>query len=229
MLDRLGREIRYLRLSVTDRCDLRCVYCMPEGEVPQLPRCRLLSDGELLRLTALFAALGVDELRLTGGEPLLRPGLPGLVGALKQVPGIRRVSLTTNGTGLARQLPDLLRAGLDGVNLSLDTLDPAQYAAITRRGRLTDALEGLHAALARPGLTVKVNCVPMGRNDDQLIPLAALARESRLAVRFIELMPIGPGRTLPRRTQGEVLAALEAAYGPPCPARPRRGPVPAGM
>ena len=163
------------------------------------------------------AGLGIDTVRLTGGEPLVRKGLDKLVWAVKAIDGIRTVTLTTNGVLLAQQLPALRAAGLDGVNLSLDTLDRAQYAAITRRDLLPRALEGLEAALAAPGLKVKLNCVPMGDNDDQLVPLAALARDSALDVRFIELMPIGLGSSLPRRTQAEVLEQLEGAFGPALP------------
>lgn len=217
MLDRFGRQILYLRISVTDRCDLRCVYCMPEHGVEHLPHSALLSYEQIVRLARLFAELGIDQIRLTGGEPLVRRGLPQLVRALKDVEGIRTVSLTTNGVLLAEQLPALLAAGLDGVNLSLDTLDRAQYAALTRRDELPRALAGLEAALAAPGLTVKLNCVPVGDNDGQLVPLAALARDRDLAVRFIELMPIGLGATLPRRTQAEVLERLEEAFGPALP------------
>ena len=137
--------------------------------------------------------------------------------AIKAIDGIRTVTLTTNGVLLAQQLPALRAAGLDGVNLSLDTLDREQYAAITRRDLLPRALEGLEAALAAPGLKVKLNCVPMGDNDDQLVSLAALARDRALDVRFIELMPIGLGSSLPRRTQAEVLEQLEGAFGPALP------------
>ncbi|MBM6723276.1 GTP 3',8-cyclase MoaA [Pseudoflavonifractor phocaeensis] len=214
----MGRDIRYLRISVTDRCNLRCRYCMPEEGVEWMDHGSILTYEQIVRLVGLFAALGVEKVRLTGGEPLVRKGLERLVRAIKEVPGIRRVRITTNGLLLAEQLPGLLAAGLDGVNLSLDTLDRVQYQALTRRDGLEQALEGLEAALAQPGLRVKLNCVPMGENDSQLVPLAALARGRKVDVRFIELMPIGLGDTLPRRTQGEVLAVLEQAFGPagPC-------------
>ncbi|MDO5142515.1 MAG: GTP 3',8-cyclase MoaA [Eubacteriales bacterium] len=226
MYDRFGRDIRYLRVSVTDRCNLRCRYCMPTEGVEWMPHSAILSYEQIVRIVEAAAALGVRKVRLTGGEPLTRKGLPALVGAIKAVPGIRTVSLTTNGLLLAEQLPDLLSAGLDGVNLSLDTLDRAQFAALTQRDELSRALEGLEAALAAPGLTVKVNCVPTGSNDDQLVPLAGLAKDRALSVRFIELMPIGLGSTLDRRTEDEVLSRLEAAFGPasPRPTDPLSGP-----
>ena len=217
MLDQFGRNIRYLRVSVTDRCNLRCRYCMPEEGVAWVDHSAILTYEQIVRLVHLAASLGVEKVRLTGGEPLVRKGLAGLVRELKAIGGIRTVSLTTNGVLLAEQLPGLLEAGLDGVNLSLDTLDRAQFASLTRRDELDRALAGLEAALAAPHLRVKLNCVPAGENDGQLVPLAELARHRKLDVRFIELMPIGLGSTLPRRTEDEVRAMLETAFGPALP------------
>ena len=133
MLDQFGRNIRYLRVSVTDRCNLRCRYCMPEEGVEWVDHSAILTYEQIIRLVRLAASLGVEKVRLTGGEPLVRKGLANLVQELKAIDGIRTVSLTTNGVLLANQLPDLLKAGLDGVNLSLDTLDRAQFAALTLR------------------------------------------------------------------------------------------------
>ena len=227
MLDQYGRRIRYLRMSVTDRCDLRCRYCMPEEGVEWVDHSRILSYEQIVRLVRLAAELGVDTVRLTGGEPLVRRGLEGLVAALKAVDGVRTVTLTTNGVRLAEQLPALRAAGLDGVNLSLDTLDRGQYAALTRRDRLPEALAGLKAALATPGLRVKLNCVPLAENRDQWAPLAALARDRALDVRFIELMPIGLGAAMTGAGQEEVLSRLEEAFGPalPCPQGGGGGPA----
>ncbi len=227
VLDQFDRKIDYLRISLTDRCNLRCVYCMPEEGVEWQPHDAILSYEEIARLVRLFADLGIRRVRLTGGEPLVRRGVAELIAAIKAIPGIEAVYLTTNGLALQEQLPGLLAAGLDGVNISLDTLDRAQYAAITRRDALPQALAGLEAALAAPGLTVKLNCVPMGRNDNQLPALSELARDRDVSVRFIELMPIGLGKTLSRRTEAEVLAILEPALGPwrPCAAPPGAGPA----
>ena len=226
MLDQFGREISYLRISVTDRCNLRCRYCMPAQGVTWVDHSAILTYEQIVRIVRASAALGIKKVRLTGGEPLVRKGLAGLVEALKAIDGIASVTLTTNGLLLVEQLPDLLQAGLDGINLSLDTLDRAQFAHITRRDALPQALAGLEAALAAPGLRVKVNCVPTGENDDQLIPLAELARSCRLDVRFIELMPIGLGSALPRRTEQEVREILERTFGPalPCPQEGGDGP-----
>lgn len=231
MLDQLGREINYLRISITDRCNLRCRYCMPAEGVQWVEHGRILSYEQLVRLARVFVRLGVDRVRLTGGEPLVRRELPSLIRGLKAEAGVRQVNLTTNGLLLADQLPQLLEAGLDGVNLSLDTLDRAQYARITRFDALPQALQGLDAALTQAAagrLRVKLNCVPMGENDDQLVPLARLAQDgpAPLDVRFIELMPIGLGSSLPRRTEAQVLSRLEAAFGPalPCPQGGGNGP-----
>lgn len=221
MLDGCGRSIDYLRISVTDRCNLRCAYCMPEQGVKWVDHHEILSYEEILRLVELAASLGVRRVRLTGGEPLVRRGLSGLAAGIKAIPGIQWLGLTTNGVLLEKQLPALLEARLDGVNISLDALDRARYAAITRRDELPAALAGLEAALAAPGLTVKLNCVPLADNEDQWVPLAALARDRGLVVRFIELMPIGLGGGLPRRSEAQVLSRLEAAFGP---ARPLEGP-----
>lgn len=221
MVDAWGRALRYLRVSVTDRCNLRCIYCMPASGEARAGAGRILPLEQTARLVGLCAGLGVEKVRLTGGEPLVRPDLASLINAAKKTPGIRTVALTTNGILLPEQLPALLAAGLDGVNLSLDTLDRGQYAALTRRDRLPQALAGLEAALAAPGLTVKLNCVPLADNEDQWVPLAALARDRGLVVRFIELMPIGLGGGLPRRSEAQVLSRLEAAFGP---ARPLEGP-----
>lgn len=196
MFDAYGRDIHYLRLSVTDLCSLRCRYCMPEG-VPKLAHGEILTYEEFLRLAALFARCGVDTVRVTGGEPLVRPGVEQLVAGLKATPGIRKVTMTTNGVRLAEKLPALLAAGLDSVNISLDTLDAETFRRITARDELAHVLEGIRAALAR-GIPVKLNCVPQaGVNEGELEALAALAQNNALQVRFIEMMPIGYGAAMP--------------------------------
>jgi molybdenum cofactor biosynthesis enzyme MoaA len=196
MFDSCRRDIHYLRLSVTDLCNLRCRYCMPDG-VEKLEREALLTYEELLRLTALFAQCGIDTVRITGGEPLVRKGVEQLVAGLKATPGIRKVTLTTNAVLLARQLPALLDAGLDSVNISLDTLDPAVFRCITARDEFAAVQAGLRAALDSP-LPVKLNCVPQaGVNEGELESIAELARDNDLQVRFIEMMPIGYGAVIP--------------------------------
>ena len=196
MFDRYQREIHYLRLSVTDLCNLRCRYCMPDG-VEKLEREAVLTYEEFLRLAALFAQCGIDTVRVTGGEPLVRKNVAQLVAGLKAIPGIRTVTMTTNGILLAQQLPALLAAGLDSVNISLDTLRPEVFRQITARDEFAAVQAGLQAAL-ESGIPVKLNCVPQaGVNEGELEDLAALAENRPLQVRFIEMMPIGYGAAMP--------------------------------
>ena len=196
MFDRYQREIHYLRLSVTDLCNLRCRYCMPDG-VEKLEREAVLTYEEFLRLAALFARCGIDTVRVTGGEPLVRKNVAQLVAGLKATPGIRRVTLTSNAVLLAEQLPALLDAGLDSVNISLDTLRPEVFRQITARDDFAAVQAGLQAAL-ESGLPVKLNCVPQaGVNEGELEALAALAKDNAMQVRFIEMMPIGYGAAMP--------------------------------
>ena len=196
MFDSCSRNIRYLRLSVTDLCNLRCRYCMPDG-VEKLEREAVLTYEEFLRLAALFAQCGIDTVRVTGGEPLVRKGVEQLVAGLKATPDIRKVTMTTNGVLLAQQLPALLNAGLDSVNISLDTLRPEVFRRITARDEFAAVQAGLRAALESP-LPVKLNCVPQaGINEGELEAIAALARDNDLQVRFIEMMPIGYGAAMP--------------------------------
>ena len=196
MFDRYQRDIHYLRLSVTDLCNLRCRYCMPDG-VEKLEREAVLTYEEFLRLAALFARCGIDTVRVTGGEPLVRKNVAQLVAGLKETPGIRRVTLTTNAVLLAEQLPALLDAGLDSVNISLDTLRPEVFRQITARDDFAAVQAGLQAALESV-LPVKLNCVPQaGVNEGELEALAALAKDNAMQVRFIEMMPIGYGAAMP--------------------------------
>ncbi len=227
MNDAYGRRIDYLRISVTDRCDLRCVYCMPADGVEWQPHERILRYEELLRLCRIFVSLGVTRFKLTGGEPLVRKGLAELVRGIRAIPGVEAVTLTTNGVQLEQALPALLDAGIDGINLSLDTLDRARFAALTRRDALPQVLRGLEAALAAPGLNLKLNCVAMPGRADDWIALAQLAKAHPIAVRFIEPMPIGLGRDLAFCGEAEVRAALEAAFGPLRPFEGRLGNGPA--
>ena len=211
MFDSKGRKIHYLRLSVTDLCNLRCRYCMPDG-VDKLEREDILTYEEILRLAALFARCGVDTVRVTGGEPLVRKGVEQLVKGLKAIPGIRKVTMTTNAVLLEQQLPALLEAGLDSVNISLDTLDPALFAKITARDEFAAVQAGIHAAL-ESGIPVKLNCVPqVGVNEGELEALAALAQDKPLQVRFIEMMPIGYGAAMPCISGPELLARFRRRW-----------------
>ena len=217
MIDGLGRNIDYLRISVTDRCSLRCTYCMPETGVEWLPHTQILRYEDLLRLCRIFVSLGITKFKITGGEPLVRKGVADFIAQLKAIPGVRSVTITTNGVELQKQLPALLAAGIDGVNLSLDTLDRERFAERTRRDCLPQVLKGLEAALAVPGLNLKLNCVAAPGCASDWIALAALAKDRDLVVRFIELMPIGMGQGGVSCAEAEVAQVLEEAYGPLTP------------
>ncbi len=191
LTDPFGRQIDYLRLSVTDRCDLRCFYCLPQGfndfEVPD----HWLDFDEIERVAGAFAALGVRRLRLTGGEPLVRKGLPELTGRLAALPGVEDLSLSTNAVQLARHAAALRRAGVARLNVSLDSLDPARFARITG-GKLSKVLDGLQAARDEGFAPIKLNMVVMkGINDDEVEAVVDYCIEQGFALRFIETMPMG--------------------------------------
>ncbi|MFI1521505.1 GTP 3',8-cyclase MoaA [Kitasatospora cineracea] len=192
LLDTYGRQAVDLRVSLTDRCNLRCTYCMPEEGLNWLGKPELLTDEEIVRLVALaVGSLGVREVRFTGGEPLLRPGLVAIIAACAALEPRPEISLTTNGIGLARIAPALRDAGVDRVNVSLDTLDPDTFARLTRRKRHQDVLDGLAAAEAAGLRPVKLNAVLMrGVNDGEAADLLAWAIEHRYQLRFIEQMPL---------------------------------------
>ena len=189
--DSFKRTIDYLRISVTDKCNLRCVYCMPEAGLPWLQRAEILSYEEISEIVRAAASVGVRSVRLTGGEPLLRRDLHRLVARLAAIDGIEDISLSTNAVLLEEQLDALVQAGLHRVNVSLDTLRPDRFEAIARRPGLDAVLRGIDAAIAAGLAPVKLNCVIMrGTNDDELEAFAELTRTRALFVRFIEIMPV---------------------------------------
>jgi GTP 3',8-cyclase len=191
LTDRFGRQVDYLRLSVTDRCDFRCVYCMAE-DMTFVPRAEVLSLEELLRLAAVFVSLGVRRIRLTGGEPLVRRGIVELATGLAALPGLDELTLTTNGARLSRFALPLRDAGVRRINISLDSLNPQRFHAITRTGALDDVLAGIRAACAAGFERVRLNSVIMrGRNEDEVIPLVRFAQEHGCDIAFIEEMPLG--------------------------------------
>jgi GTP 3',8-cyclase len=192
LTDSWGREIRSLRVSVTDKCNFRCRYCMPAEGLEWLPREEVLSFEEIARLVSVLSAMGVDEVRLTGGEPLVRRDLPVLVGMLGAIDGVRDLSLTTNGVLLDRLAAPLVEAGLTRINVSLDSLSHVRFAEITRRDALDRVLAGLAEAERYPELRpIKVNCVAVkGFTEDEVPALAELARRKPYVVRFIEFMPL---------------------------------------
>ena len=218
LLDVHGRPLQSLRLSVTDRCNLRCAYCMPEDEYAWLAREALLDADELARVVGAFARLGVRRLRITGGEPLLRPDLPALVARLRAAAPLEEVALTTNGVLLAEHAGALADAGIDRFTVSLDTLRPERFRALARRDALAQVLAGIDAARATGRPDLKLDCVVVrGVNDDELLALLDHARTLGAELRFIEYMDVGGATRWSREavvSRGELLAAIEAARGP---------------
>ena len=226
MRDALGREINYMRLSITDRCNLRCCYCMPTEGVTPIVHDDILRYEELLRIAQAAAALGINRFKVTGGEPLVRQGVADFIRALKALHGVRQVTLTTNGLLLPSMLDALLAAGMGAVNISLDTLDNAQYQAVTRSAHTAD--EVLHAVRLCAGrLPTKINAVLLPETASQLIPLSHLAQELPVDVRFIEQMPIGTGKTASAEAATSVLGRLRAVWPDLAPVEERRGNGPA--
>lgn len=219
--DLLGRPLGSVRISVTDRCNLRCQYCMPEEHYTWLPRQQLLTFEEIARLARVFASLGAHKVRLTGGEPLLRRDLPELVKLLRTVSDVEQIALTTNGLLLAQHAAELKAAGLDRVTMSLDTLHADRMATFARSGHHSDALAGLDAVIAAGFTETKLNAVVVrGYNDDELVAMVRFARSKGLEIRFIEYMDVG-GATQWRRADvvslGDILATLAAEFGTPAP------------
>jgi len=216
--DTFNRTINYLRVSVTDRCNLRCIYCMPEEGIALRSHESILRYEEIERLVRVAAGIGICKVRLTGGEPLVRPNLELLVAMLAEVPGIDDLSMTTNGVLLAAHAQSLASAGLRRVNVSLDSLKSDRFRAITRRGRLGDVLEGMEAAREAGLSPIKINTVVIrGVNDDEVVDFARRTVEDGWHVRFIEVMPLGVGSRwagnghVPSR---EIRRAIEETLGP---------------
>lgn len=215
--DSFGRRIRYLRISLTDACNLRCVYCMPE-HMQFRPRHELMSDEEILFLVQVGASLGVDKIRLTGGEPTIRPGMVELVEQIAAVPGIRDVAMTTNALLLDKLAQPLADAGLKRVNISIDTIDPEKFRRITRWGDIDDVWRGIAAAEAAGLLPLKLNCVvTRGFNEEDVVDLARLTLENEWEVRFIEMMPFGEVSDFQQQNVvsfREIRQKVESVFGP---------------
>jgi GTP 3',8-cyclase len=215
--DQFGRQIHYLRISLTDHCNLRCVYCMPD-EMSFMPSAELMQDDEVLRLVRIFATLGFDKYRLTGGEPTIRAHIVDLVRAIAHTPGVRSLSMTSNGVLFSRLAQQFAQAGLQRINFSLDTLDPQKFKHLTRWGELENVWAGIQAA-EQVGLTpIKINDVVMRNyNEEDVESLARLTLERPWQIRFIEMMPFA-GATEFQRLQGvsadEIKARVEASIGP---------------
>lgn len=215
MLDRFGRIHTNLRISVTDVCNFRCIYCMPE-DMTFMPDAALMTFDEILHLARIFVALGANKVRITGGEPLVRPGVPALIRQLTQLEGLKDISLTTNGIGLIKQAQALYDAGLRRINVSLDTLNEEKFEQMTRRKVLSRVLEGLKAAHKCGFNPIKINAVAMrGFTDDEIVDLATFARQNDYQLRFIEFMPLdaddvwGRNMYIPGK---EIIGKINAVY-----------------
>ena len=216
-IDRFGRNISYLRISLTDHCNLRCIYCMPEDQTFQ-PNASLMQDGELIRLAKLFVGLGFEKIRLTGGEPTIRANVVDLVRQMTAMEGLRSLSMTTNGVLLKKLAEPLKQAGLQRVNISIDTLDPEKFKRLTRWGKLEEVWQGIEEA-ERVGLTpIKLNGVVVkGYNEEDVIDLAALTIDRGWQYRFIEMMPFGGVTDVQTQnvvTAKQIQTKIESEFGP---------------
>lgn len=212
MKDKFGREIDYLRVSVTDKCNLRCIYCMDEKDNSFLKNDEKLTDDEIYRIVKESSKLGIKKVRITGGEPLVRPDLVNLVSKINSIPGIEEIYLTTNGILLADMIDELAVNGLKGVNISLDSLNEERFNKLTRLGKLNKALEAIDKAIAL-GIKVKLNTVIVNDiNKDEIIDFVNLTKEKEIDVRFIELMPIGIAINYKGATNEDVLKVISENY-----------------
>lgn len=209
MLDRYGRVINYLRISVTDRCNLRCCYCMPEG-VQDVGMKNILTFEEIWEIVRTGVSLGITHIRITGGEPLVRKDCVDLIRGIREISGVETITMTTNGVLLGNYGKQLKEAGVDGVNISLDTLNPEEFYKITGKRELQEVLAGIRAAKTA-GLPVKLNAV--NRKELDPIPLVRYAQEENLPIRFIEMMPVGYGKKYVGRSNEELRETLEAVCG----------------
>ena len=213
--DGFGRHIDYARLSLTDRCNFRCIYCMPHEGLPFIPHSHILSYEEMLRLCGIMGSLGITRFKVTGGEPLCRKGAAGFIRNLTALPGVEEVTLTTNGALLAPHIDYLAESGLSAVTFSCDAIDQQTFASIARTDVALDTVKEAMARAASRGMRVKINTVPLkDRNDKELVPLARFALEQGYHIRFIELMPVGNGKALRGVPQEELFAAMEHEFGP---------------
>lgn len=227
MLDKLNRKIDYLRISVIDRCNLRCVYCMPEEGVESIPHEEILTYDEILRICETVSQLGIKKIKITGGEPLVRKDIVNLIRDIKNLDKIEQVTLTTNGILLYDMLDDLYDAGIDAINISLDTLKKDNFKQITRRDGLEKVLMAIDKAY-NLGIRVKINCLAIRDfNINELADIANFAKDREIDVRFIELMPIGFGKKYTQIDNDEILSILESNFGTFEPVTEKRGNGPA--
>lgn len=228
MKDGRCRGIEYLRISVTDRCNFRCRYCMPQEGIESLPHSDILTFEEILKVCRSMVKLGISKIKLTGGEPLVRKNFIELVRQIKAIEGVEEITLTTNGFLLEEQLDELIEAGITHINISLDTLKSKRFKEIARVDGLNKVLRAIQKAADSSLVNVKINAlIARGLNEDEIVDLAALAKKYLVNVRFIELMPIGLGKDLKGISKEEVIETLEAAYGKLIPYHKKLGNGPA--
>ena len=213
MIDRYGRNIDYLRISVTDRCNFRCRYCMPEDGVELCDHKDVLTFDEIKRVVQIMSRLGINKIKLTGGEPLVRRNIHSLIEDLKKIDGIEDITMTTNGYLLENEIDLLVKKGLTGINISLDTLDKSLFSNVTRVDGIENVLRGINKTLEYRGLNIKVNCVPLGLNEQDLKSIALLAKDNNIHVRFIEMMPIGLGKEFKFIGEEEIINKLSSDLG----------------
>lgn len=227
MIDKLNRKIDYMRISVTDKCNLRCVYCMPQEGVENIPHNEILSYDEILRICKSIAQLGIRKIKITGGEPLVRKDIVTLISEIKKIEGIDQVTLTTNGVLLYEMLEELHEAGIDAINISLDTLDKNKFKDITRRDSFDNVIKSIYKTLEL-GIKVKINCLAIKENNlDEIKEIALFAKDNKIDVRFIELMPIGYGKDYSGISNENLLELLEDRYGTFYQVEEKRGNGPA--
>ncbi|MEG1846910.1 MAG: GTP 3',8-cyclase MoaA [Lachnospiraceae bacterium] len=213
MLDQYNRNINYLRISVTDRCNFRCIYCMPEKGIEARRHQDMLQFDEIVRICTCAASLGISRIKITGGEPFVRKGILDLIAMIHEIPGIDEITMTTNGFYLKENIAQLQAAGVTGINLSLDTLNREHFTEITRQNVLPIIIDALQAALLAGLSGIKVNCVLLHQSTEELLQLVLLAKDNPIQVRFIELMPIGAGSLYSGKSQDEMKVIIEQTYG----------------
>lgn len=213
MLDLYGRNIDYLRISITDKCNFRCKYCMPEDRVDTLMNNEILTFNEIIKICKSASELGIQKIKITGGEPLLRDDVTDLIKSIKGLPLVKNVTLTTNGVFLYDKIHKLKSSGIDSINVSLDTLIKDKFNDITRRDKFDEVIRGIKEAV-KVGIKIKINSVPIRNfNFDEIANIAAISKEKNIDVRFIEMMPIGQGESFKGISSREILDILEKKYG----------------
>lgn len=213
MLDLYGRNIDYLRISITDKCNFRCKYCMPEDRVDTLMNNEILTFDEVIKICKSASELGIQKIKVTGGEPLLRDDVTHLIKSIKELPLVKNVTLTTNGVFLYDKIHELKSSGIDSINVSLDTLIKEKFNDITRRDKFDEVIRGVKEAI-KVGIKIKINSVPIKNfNFDEIANIAAISKDKNIDVRFIEMMPIGLGESFKGISSREILDILEKEYG----------------